>query len=474
MNKLKRFFGWMMTMALVLTLVQLPAKDSFAATPVKTVDLKIDYDSINLNTDYNESEVDARMQEEKNVSINSEGFNVNHEWCGLYYLASGGNLRIAGFDYKVRTKRNYYMEVQLDPKDGYTVDNSIIEKSKKAREEDKVLTLGELGSGLKVKVNGAATTDGFLHVKFSNTGEVYHITLYLKMNVKKGSQPINEPDPQVVSKLNINYNPDKINFKNGEYHKTIQSQLSAAVTIPTQNVLKGEIYLETMEKNNGTFEFVYCDDEAKADTSTKYYVSYAFNTTDEDYYPWDSEVLASSGYTSLKSFSSFAVYVNGQKRTDGYLLYDPLYNGITIYLPYIPESSGEGGNGGAGYSNEWVNGKWYNADGTQTYKGTLQWKSDATGWWVQDTDGWYPTSQWQKIDGKWYYFCADGYMDYSEYRDGCWLGSDGAWVESYYGGHWESDATGWWYADASGWYPVSQYVWIDGVNYWFGATGYWE
>ena len=23
------------------------------------------------------------------------------------------------------------------------------------------------------------------------------------------------------------------------------------------------------------------------------------------------------------------------------------------------------------YSNEWVDGKWYNADGTQTYKGTL-------------------------------------------------------------------------------------------------------
>ena len=124
------------------------------------------------------------------------------------------------------------------------------------------------------------------------------------------------------------------------------------------------------------------------------------------------------------------------------------------------------------YSNEWVDGKWYNADGTQTYKATLSWKQDATGWWVVDSDGWYPTSQWQKIDGKWYYFLADGYMDYSEYRDGCWLGADGAWDQAYSGGYWASDATGWWYTDASGWYPTSQWVWIDGSCYYFGADGY--
>ena len=126
------------------------------------------------------------------------------------------------------------------------------------------------------------------------------------------------------------------------------------------------------------------------------------------------------------------------------------------------------------YSNEWVNGKWYNADGTQTYQGILEWKCNSTGWWVEDTTGWYPVSQWQKIDGKWYYFLDTGYMDYSEYRDGCWLGSDGAWVEEYYGGTWKSDGKGWWYEDAAGWYPQSQYLWIDGVNYYFGADGYWQ
>ena len=125
------------------------------------------------------------------------------------------------------------------------------------------------------------------------------------------------------------------------------------------------------------------------------------------------------------------------------------------------------------YSNEWVDGKWYNEDGSQTYKGTLSWKQNETGWWVEDSEGWFPTSQWQKIDGKWYFFCADGYMDYSEYREGCWLGADGAWDENFSGGHWMQDSKGWWYEDASGWYPQSEYVWIDGVNYWFGSDGYW-
>ena len=124
------------------------------------------------------------------------------------------------------------------------------------------------------------------------------------------------------------------------------------------------------------------------------------------------------------------------------------------------------------YKNEWVDGKWYDELGNCTYAGTLSWKQNATGWWVEDSEGWYPVSSWQKIDGRWYYFCADGYMDYSEYRDGCWLGADGAWDERYSGGHWASDATGWWYADASGWYPKNQWVWIDGACYYFESTGY--
>ena len=129
--------------------------------------------------------------------------------------------------------------------------------------------------------------------------------------------------------------------------------------------------------------------------------------------------------------------------------------------------------GGAGvtYENEWVNGKWYGSKGDTSYTAQGSWKSNSTGWWFEDTAGWYPQSQWVKIDGKWYYFTADGYMDYSEYRDGYWLGSDGAWVEGYEKGTWHMDSTGWWFED-NGWYPTNQYLWINGTEYYFDSNGY--
>ena len=134
-------------------------------------------------------------------------------------------------------------------------------------------------------------------------------------------------------------------------------------------------------------------------------------------------------------------------------------------------SSGGSSSGAPKYSNEWVNGKWYDASGNQTYTGTLSWKSDASGWWVEDSDGWYPWSQWQKIDGKWYYFDASGYMASNEWRDGYWLGSDGS--ISYDGVlSWKSDASGWWVEDSAGWYPVSQWQKINGSWYYFGGDGY--
>ena len=123
------------------------------------------------------------------------------------------------------------------------------------------------------------------------------------------------------------------------------------------------------------------------------------------------------------------------------------------------------------YSNEWVNGKWYDADGKQVYAGTLQWKSNATGWWVEDTSGWYPTDKWQKIDGTWYYFKPNGYMAANEYYKGNWFNSNGSW-DNRYMLRWKSDSTGWWVEDVSGWWPSSSWLKIDGYWYYFDASGY--
>lgn len=51
-----------------------------------------------------------------------------------------------------------------------------------------------------------------------------------------------------------------------------------------------------------------------------------------------------------------------------------------------------------------------------------QWEQNTTGWWYQNDDGSYPASKWSTIDGKQYYFNADGYMvtGWVQTRQGDW------------------------------------------------------
>ena len=123
------------------------------------------------------------------------------------------------------------------------------------------------------------------------------------------------------------------------------------------------------------------------------------------------------------------------------------------------------------YSDEWINGKWYDQNGNQTYSGTLSWKSNATGWWVEDSAGWYPANSWQKIDGVWYYFKPDGYMAMNEYYSGYWFNNDGSWDSQYFLS-WKNNTTGWWVEDKSGWWPSSKWLKINGDWYYFNSTGY--
>ena len=120
---------------------------------------------------------------------------------------------------------------------------------------------------------------------------------------------------------------------------------------------------------------------------------------------------------------------------------------------------------------EWVNGVWYDSDGKNTYAGVMSWKSNSTGWWIEDTYGWYPTNQWQKIDGYWYYFDSDGYMVTNEWRNNRWIDSNGVWSYEHLG-VWASYFGYWWYEDSSGWYPKSCWQKIDGNWYYFRYDGY--
>ena len=169
-------------------------------------------------------------------------------------------------------------------------------------------------------------------------------------------------------------------------------------------------------------------------------------------------LFVSSGFKG----QTIVVKAKIQSSTDGISWYDAT---ATITTTFVV--SGSAGN----YRNEWHNGQWYDANGSNSYSGVLFWKSDANGWYVIDTKGWYPRSEWVKIDGAWYYFTGSGYMDYGEYRDGYWLNGDGT-CSNYPKASWYYGAGGWYYMDASGWYPANQYLWIDGVCYWFDGSGY--
>lgn len=96
-------------------------------------------------------------------------------------------------------------------------------------------------------------------------------------------------------------------------------------------------------------------------------------------------------------------------------------------------SYNEGTSQGYSYSNTY---NWVNKNGIVDTDTPYSWQKDSTGWWFGTIKGfsktqWYAKNQWLKLDGKWYYFNASGYMvtgtqkiDGKTYQ----FGSNGAWL----------------------------------------------
>ena len=59
---------------------------------------------------------------------------------------------------------------------------------------------------------------------------------------------------------------------------------------------------------------------------------------------------------------------------------------------------------------------------------SAEWKQDNSGWWYADGSSW--VTGWKLLDGKWYYFNSNGYMENNTTIDGYKLGSDGAWIQN--------------------------------------------
>ena len=67
------------------------------------------------------------------------------------------------------------------------------------------------------------------------------------------------------------------------------------------------------------------------------------------------------------------------------------------------------GYGGRMAANEWINGYYFNKNGTWTRKNRAFWKQNKKGWKYKDKTGWYAKNCKLFIDGKWYYFDSKGY-----------------------------------------------------------------
>ena len=161
--------------------------------------------------------------------------------------------------------------------------------------------------------------------------------------------------------------------------------------------------------------------------------------------------------------------------------YDNEFDEYVIYLHFV-----------CNYYDEWVDGQYFDANGSRGYEGIGSWQGSGSGTWFQDTLGWYPYDCWLKIDSAWFYFKPDGYMAYNEWFEvnGLWyyfneygIYETNCWIDGYYisedgtqtygpTGSWNSDSTGWWYSDTSGWYPSDDEISIDGIYYYFKADGY--
>ena len=140
-----------------------------------------------------------------------------------------------------------------------------------------------------------------------------------------------------------------------------------------------------------------------------------------------------------------------------------------------------------------------------------KWEADGNGWWYDNEDGTYAKNEfreiegktyyfnaegymvtgWKEIDGQWYFFYPAGDMKKNAWEGNYWLGEngamvredwvddhkyyvgkDGAWIENYGIPRWIRDGVGWWYDNGDGTYPKEEFKNIDGTDYYFDNRGY--
>ena len=120
-----------------------------------------------------------------------------------------------------------------------------------------------------------------------------------------------------------------------------------------------------------------------------------------------------------------------------------------------------------------VDDEWYylgSGDNTDTGAMATGWNQIDGKWYYFGSNG-VMKRGWHKVDGKWYYMHSYGVMASNEYVDGYWFNRNGSWTYPHRA-TWRGGEGRWWYGDDSGWYAKNATYKINGVDYIFDASGY--
>lgn len=150
--------------------------------------------------------------------------------------------------------------------------------------------------------------------------------------------------------------------------------------------------------------------------------------------PYDSGFDASQMWSSHSEKRYVDSYEAADNRDDDYgegssgdSYGGPGYEGSGSYGWGYEEDYLQSSYGGPGYGNS-------ASPGSPGLNPAGQWINDQAGWWYRYSNGGWPFSSWQMINGKWYYFNSQGYLQTG------WIWLENAWYYSFPDG---SMATGW-------------------------------
>ena len=96
-----------------------------------------------------------------------------------------------------------------------------------------------------------------------------------------------------------------------------------------------------------------------------------------------------------------------------------------------------------------------------------EWEPVDGTWYHFDENGYMQTG-WLNLGGTWYYLNDDGSMAKDTWIGTYYVDENGAWVVE----GWQNNGYGWWYQRANGTYPHSEWEIINGIWYYFDENGY--